>query len=253
MAATLLAITFTISCGEHTWEEFDEWLRGSSSSDWKDDYSSSSFKSSSSSLRQSSDSSQQPEKWDIRKLDVARNAEYMSALEKDVVLEMNKARSEPQRYAEEYIKPQLQNYSGDAYSAAQECIDEMSNMKGVEPLLLERGLYLAARDHATDQAATGATGHTGSDGSSFTDRLARYASKGGGASAAGENISYGKDDAREIVIQLLIDAGVPSRGHRKNIMNSAYTHTGVAAGAHKVYRAMCVIDYAKNYVTIVNN
>jgi uncharacterized protein YkwD len=184
--------------------------------------------------------------WDIRRLDTARDVDYMSALEKDVVLEMNKARSEPRRYAEEYIRPQLQSYSGDAYSAAVECIDELSRAKSAEPLLPEKGLYLAARDHAADQANTGATGHTGSDGSAFSDRLSRY---GKWAGAAAENISYGKDDGRKIVLSLLIDAGVPSRGHRKNIMNSVYTHTGAAAGTHKVYRTACVIDYAKNYTT----
>lgn len=187
----------------------------------------------------------------------------MTNVEKDVVLEMNKVRSNPQKYAELYIKPRLQYFNGNRYSepgqktlttqegavAVQECIDELSNTKGITPLMPEKGLYLAAKDHASDQANTGATGHDGSDGSKFTDRLARYCEKGKGASA-GENISYGKSEAREIVLQFLIDDGVSSRGHRQNIMNGTYKQIGVATGTHKTYGALCVVDFANNYITI---
>jgi uncharacterized protein YkwD len=55
-AALALATAFTLGCGEHTWQEFDDWLRGSSSSDEEDDYSSSSFGLSSSNGSSSSSS-----------------------------------------------------------------------------------------------------------------------------------------------------------------------------------------------------
>jgi len=63
-AALTLATTLTLSCGNHTWEEFDEWLNGSSSSEassssLRQSSSSSLRQSSSSSLRQSSSSSEQ--------------------------------------------------------------------------------------------------------------------------------------------------------------------------------------------------
>jgi len=59
LTATLaLAYLFTLSCGNHTWEELDEWLKGSSSS-MEEDSSSSSFKLSSSSLSSSSSSQRQ--------------------------------------------------------------------------------------------------------------------------------------------------------------------------------------------------
>jgi len=35
-------------------------------------------------------------------------------------------RSNPKRYAELYIQPNLQNYSGNKYTVAQECIAELS-------------------------------------------------------------------------------------------------------------------------------
>ncbi|GBU23220.1 hypothetical protein R80B4_03136 [Fibrobacteres bacterium R8-0-B4] len=195
--------------------------------------------------------------WDLKKLDAARNVSYMTDLEKDVVLEINKARSDPKKYAEQYIKPILQycvaekcktpdgkTYAGSEGAAlVQELIDALNNADGAVPLVPEKGLYLAAKDHAADQGSTGEIGHEGSDGSTPFDRMAKYCGRG----ASAENISYSKSDGREYVIRLLLDAGTPKRGHRKNIMNGAYTQIGVATGPHKVYGMMCVMDFAKDF------
>ncbi|MDR3236906.1 MAG: hypothetical protein LBT84_00205, partial [Spirochaetia bacterium] len=37
-------------------------------------------------------------------LDTARDADYLSEIEKNIIFELNKARSDPKRYAETYIK-----------------------------------------------------------------------------------------------------------------------------------------------------
>ncbi|GBU22266.1 hypothetical protein R80B4_02172 [Fibrobacteres bacterium R8-0-B4] len=195
--------------------------------------------------------------WDLKKLDAARNVSYMTDLEKDVVLEINKARSDPKKYAEQYIKPILQycvaekcktpdgkTYAGSEGAAlVQELIDALNNADGAVPLVPEKGLYLAAKDHAADQGSTGEIGHEGSDGSTPFDRMAKYCGRG----ASAENISYSKSDGREYVIRLLLDAGTPKRGHRKNIMNGTYNQIGVATGPHKVYGMMCVMDFAKDF------
>ena len=60
-------------------------------------------------------------------------------------------------------------------------------------------------------------------------------------------------DNRRIVaalptIKYLIDDGVKSRGHRKNIMNKDFKTTGVGfANKHKLYGCECVLDYAGEY------
>ncbi|GBU21564.1 hypothetical protein R80B4_01460 [Fibrobacteres bacterium R8-0-B4] len=199
--------------------------------------------------------------WDIKKLDVARNVSYLTEAEKDVILELNMARSNPKKYAELYIQPMLKYYNGNRYSepgkttlvsqegasAAQECIAELSQTKGIGILTPEKGLHLAAKDHAADQGRTGESGHVGSDGSKMGDRVNRYCDAK--RSALGENISYGKNTGREIVLQLLIDDGVPSRGHRKIIMNGAYTQVGLSIGTHPKYGYLCVIDYANGYTS----
>jgi uncharacterized protein YkwD len=198
--------------------------------------------------------------WDIEKLDTAKDADYLSPVEKDVILEMNKVRSDPKKYAELYIKPRLQNFSGNMYSepgkttiqtnegrkAADGCYNALIKMQAVPLLSPEKGLSLAAKDHVNDQGKTGQTGHSGSGKSTPFTRMERY---GKGYKTAGENIAYGTNTGRDIIVDLLIDDGVPSRGHRQNIMKKDYDQTGTAAGSHAQYRSMCVITYAKGYVS----
>jgi uncharacterized protein YkwD len=70
-----------------------------------------------------------------------------------------------------------------------------------------------------------------------------------GSWTLGENIAYGGATGRDIICMLLIDDGVPSRGHRDNIMNRAFTQAGVACGTHSRYRTSCTIGYANGYVS----
>jgi uncharacterized protein YkwD len=204
-----------------------------------------------------------PDGWDIQRLDTARDAVYLSRLEKDVILELNKVRSDPKKYADLYILPRTRYFRGNNYSlaagrsittvegarAVEECYAALSALESVPLLSPREGLSRAAGDHAADQSGTGTTGHTGSDGSSFEVRIQRYG-KWSGATA--ENISYGSSTGRDIVCQLLIDDGVASRGHRQNNMNRVYAYVGVAVRSHQRYETVCVMDFAAAYTTANN-
>ena len=50
------------------------------------------------------------------------------------------------------------------------------------------------------------------------------------------------------MVSLLIDDGVPSRGHRKIILDPLFRNAGVAFGPHPKFRNMCVIVFAAEYV-----
>jgi uncharacterized protein YkwD len=198
--------------------------------------------------------------WNIATLDTAANANYLTDIEKDVVLEMNKVRTNPGKYAELYIQPRLRYYTGRSYAvpgqitiitqegtaAIYDCVTALNRAAAVGILKPEQGLSLAAKDHVTDQGRTGQTGHTGSDRSTTEGRMKRYGAFGG-SWTLGENIAYGIETARDIVCGLLIDDGVPNRGHRTNIMNGAFTQTGVSVGTHPQYRNSCTVTYTNGY------
>jgi uncharacterized protein YkwD len=158
--------------------------------------------------------------WDIARLDTARNVDYLSDLEKDIILEMNMARSDPQRYAELYINPGIN-------AAARETYDALMGSESLALFSPMRGLTLAARDNAEGR------------GGSLSERLNRYGRPTGGSS---ESTLYGTETARGIVIQAL-----NSSAQRRNIMNRDFNHVGIAAGAHATWRTVCVITFTRNF------
>ncbi len=202
-------------------------------------------------LKQEQDS----DNWNLALIDTARNVDYLSDVEKNVILEVNKARSDPVKYADLYIKPTLSQYSGrtryqgrteiltkEGKAAVEECVRILANRKGVQVLVPSRALSLAARDHVADTGPKGIVGHDGSDHSTPVSRVSRYEPA---ITYIGENIDYGDSTAREITLSLLIDDGVPSRGHRENILRQEYNAIGVAVGYHSKYTQMCVEDFAR--------
>jgi hypothetical protein len=46
---------------------------------------------------------------------------------------------------------------------------------------------------------------------------------------------------------LIVDQGVPNRGHRRIIFCPDFTVAGAARGPHARYGAMCVIDFAAGF------
>ena len=191
-------------------------------------------------------------------LDTARDVTYLTTVEKDVILELNMVRTNPASYAEKYVKPMQKLYDGnelqypgeitiitnEGIDAVKECYNVLKSAKPVGLLYPSLGMSKAAKDLVADQGPTGETGHEASDGSSPFDRMNRY---GQWETYAGENVDYGNNIAQRIVLSLIIDDGVSSRGHRKNIMNPAFAVIGIATGKHKVYRHMCVMDLAGDY------
>ncbi|MFW5830793.1 MAG: CAP domain-containing protein [Prolixibacteraceae bacterium] len=192
-------------------------------------------------------------------LNTAGRAHYLSGIEKEVILEMNKLRSNPSKYADEYIVPLKDRYKknhlfypGDkplltkeGVKALNECIRDLKKQQSLPLLFPDEGLSKAAGDHVHDQSQSGKTGHMGRDRSRVKERIERY---GTWKVRIAENIAYGGINARQIVIYLLIDDGIQSRGHRKNFLHPDYKRVGVAVGRHPHYQSMCVIDFAGAFV-----
>jgi len=183
--------------------------------------------------------------------------EYLSLQEWEVIKETSLARQNPEFYIEVLEKYRRRHEGGNVFNTkhghlmTQEgvaAVDEAIIFLKRQPQLSEikpsAGLTRAARDHAKDIGVADIVGHTGSDGSSSRDRIERH---GKWKELIGENIQFGEGDARDIVMQLIIDDGVPNRGHRTNIYNKAFKVAGVAIDRHKTYKSCCVIDYASGF------
>lgn len=167
------------------------------------------------------------------------------ALPARVLEEINFARTQPQAYARIVAAAAARQRSSSARAAAREAVRHLERMKPVAPLDFSPGLSAAAALHVADAGPRGARGHRGSGFSSPWSRMDRFGRRYG---TAAENICYGSEDPRSIVVRQLIDAGVWSRGHRRNILSPAFAVAGVAHGHHAGYGTMCVIDFAACFV-----
>jgi len=197
--------------------------------------------------------------WPIQDLDTARDASYLSNEEKDVILELNKVRHNPAMYAqfcmqwmEIFYSNKLLQIPGktiykteEGKTAFLECIEALKKAEPAPILHPSRGLTKACELLVYDQSLTGNTGHKGSGNSSPIDRMIRF---GNPVGSYAENIHYGDCEPNFIVISLLIDDGVRSRGHRLNILNKDFNVTGIDIGSHKVYQNMCVNTFATSYI-----
>ena len=174
-----------------------------------------------------------------------------------VLHELNEVRANPSAYSKRMAellprfrgtiyhlpgKIDLQTNEGPA--AVQECIKELQGTKPLPLFSMSQGLNRAAQDHCDECGPIGHTGHDGPNGSTMDSRISSYGEWNGGI---GENISYGNTTAADIVQQLLIDDGLSSRGHRRNILNPKFLIVGIGAGAHSDMEYMCNIDFAQEY------
>ena len=127
-------------------------------------------------------------------------------------------------------------------SAWQEAFMALDAVPKMRALVWSDELALAADDHCEDMGQNGMTGHTGSNGSTLKDRVARYGTSTGTVS---ENLIFGQQaSGQDYILSLYIDDGMVDRPHRKNLLSTSHTHTGIAHCQHKTKGAMLVIVYA---------
>ena len=204
----------------------------------------------------------------IDSLNTAKNCSYMKTDEKEMIYEINRVRSNPKSYLQ-YIEPLLtrtkatmkkygkgeKNYSitrttfgsGDTKTTKEDTvwhyrteeevkaltslINDLKKLKPLSVLQPDSGIYNAARKHAADNDAhQWQLWHTGSDGSMPWDRIRKFSPsmENGNENLAGQ---YPEPTARDIMLILLIDSGIPGYGHRYNLLNSKWTHAAcVSAG-----------------------
>jgi uncharacterized protein YkwD len=62
-----------------------------------------------------------------------------------------------------------------------------------------------------------------------------------------ENITWGRFGTEDAMYSLLVDDGVPARGHRVNIFNPLFNKVGIHTCTHAAYGYMVVMVYAGEF------
>lgn len=189
---------------------------------------------------------------------IPQPASDFPALERAVLSELNAARTNPPAYAQR-LDALLPHYEGLVYrppgatvgirtregtAAVREAAAALRATPARPALSRSAGMSEGARDLVEDHGPRGRLGHTGSDGSSMGDRVNRY---GQWLERITESISYGPATGAAVIQGLIIDDGVPDRGHRRNLLDPTVRVAGIACGRHATYGTMCVIDLAGGY------
>jgi hypothetical protein len=178
-------------------------------------------------------------------------------LEGEILIELNLARTTPRFYVsflqelekffygKELRRPgEIPLSTKEGQTALNEAIRFMKKATPVPKLRWSEGMARGARDHVEAQGNTGTVGHGSAERDGLRERIRLY---GAWEKIVGENIVYGHTRARDVIISLIIDDGVPHRGHRQNIFNPNFLVAGVACGPHPVYHSMCVMIFAGGY------
>mmetsp|Transcript_86510 Transcript_86510/g.218112 ORF Transcript_86510/g.218112 Transcript_86510/m.218112 type:complete len:452 (-) Transcript_86510:97-1452(-) len=179
-----------------------------------------------------------------------------------VVAELTWARTRPSEVAAA-LRERLRHYKGKDYFPPErpgrsvatkegtKVVEEaIAYMEALEPMggvgeTSVVGLAMAAEDHVADIGYTGVVAHNSSDGTGAADRAVRY----GSFRCFGEALWYGSQlaDARSMVLDLIVDDGVASRGHRTTVTDARYDTVGVAYGPHATFGTMTAIELAKGW------
>lgn len=170
---------------------------------------------------------------------------------RQLVTEVNSLRANPRTYIPilmaqfahlnaqgRYLNHGVWYSTREGMKAVHEAIEFLKKAQPKAPLSFSGCLSKAAQQHVNDQGSKGGFGHQGSDGRMPSERAKAYV--GAVEPYCGENISYGPRTAQEVVVQLLVDDGVPSRGHRANLFDARYHSIGIGAGFHKTFGYMSV-------------
>ncbi|MFT4760052.1 MAG: LysM repeat protein, partial [Saprospiraceae bacterium] len=160
------------------------------------------------------------------KLDPAKYR-YMQSEELQMLEEINLIRSNPKGYIpyiQQYIKDVKSGKSfgfGDPVTVSYELIKQLENTAPLSILEPAECVYRAAKIHGEDRKGAGSNDHVGTDGSWPWDRILKecdYLKDGN------ENLVGGPSSIRKAVILLLVDDGIPNRGHRSTLLNPSWKY-----------------------------
>ncbi len=182
----------------------------------------------------------------------AAGGSHAQTVEDAVLQRINAVRADPAAYAEQLRKYRSYfdgaivyvpgDYNGvltkEGVAVVDDAIAFLERQAPLPPLAPAQVLALTAVDYSREQGEQGARGHIGADGSGPGDRVKRH----GGDIYVAEAIAYGTADPEEIVRQMVVDDGVPNRGHRSLLFDKNLRFAGVGCGPHARMEHLCVVE-----------
>ena len=176
---------------------------------------------------------------EYQKAHTAKQAEYLTAEEKEVYYYLNLARINPPLFARTYANGYKGDYGwlhGYAWDERKKSlIKTLSGMKAVGLMEPDEALFETARCFAYEGGKMGITGH---------DRSLTGCSNGWHA----ECCHYGGvNNGLSIVMSFLIDAGESNAAlmHRAILLDSRYDRMGVSIQPHSKYQLNAVLDFKR--------
>jgi uncharacterized protein YkwD len=158
----------------------------------------------------------------------AASADYMTASEKKVIHVLNLVRMNPKLFASTVISSDYYYKDNSYFNSLLSTLEKMEYLPLLGP---DNKCFTSAHCHA---ASVGKVGYTGHNRITVACRKAQF--------FQGECCQYGYTDPVDIIVNLLVDEGVPSLGHR-NICLGSYNALGVSIQPHKTYTVNTVMDF----------
>jgi uncharacterized protein YkwD len=196
--------------------------------------------------------------WTMEELalaNTAKDVDYLSNEEKNIIFYMNLARMDGTRFFNTYFQDfvnannlKMRRYSNynelkvnryDAYYRGLE--QDLKRAKNLGLLYPDETLTYVSDQHGSDMNRHNIIGHVSSDGRTMVNRIEKYYKNRGMA----ENLAFGFSGGLDIVSMLLLDTGIPDVGHRRNILNTTLglNLVGVSIQPHPHYRYSATIDF----------
>lgn len=208
------------------------------------------------------------QKWtdaEFRKANTAANASYLSNEEKNIVMYMNLIRIDGEKFYYTFLEDYINNYNAKVRkyrnynelritrnnSYYTSLLKHLRGVKNLQMFYPDDKLTSLSRSHAQDLNRNNLDTHESSNGDKFSKRLSRYFPN----KAMSENIDFGFSNSLDIVCHLLLDCGVPSLGHRFNLLDQKYklNTVGVSIQPHPSYTWCAVIDFVAQPASYANN
>lgn len=160
----------------------------------------------------------------VSKCNTAEGIKAMTQEEKNAVLVTNLARVDPKLFLKvvltDYVKHSEYLTPDNPYVLSLK--RKLDALEPLLPLKVEKVLNEVAFSHADYCGRSGHIGHR-----NFERRSAIIAQKLKHGTV-GENCGYGWDAGLDFVIDLLVDEGIQSLGHRNNLLSAVFTSIGIS-------------------------